>query len=802
VPGSRREKFIPGVMFRSQHCVCGALKRRRIVNHRKFFKGLCSLGTLLLLSACGSDGSNGTFSSSGDPVQQGVAVDPYVVGAVFQEVASDGVTVLQRESSPSDDSGVFTFPKPLTAGSTIELKASNKGLHGGAPFQGMLRRSITSDDSSSVVVSPLTTLVANGISPDEVIQALDDAGLPGLTSADLDADPMQNLRGTSSGITDQDFLLLQASMAVDALMEITGNFDAGASDLQDPEQRQILSSMVSSMQNMLSSSEFSRITTELANDPAVTQPSIGDFILAVLGQQQTMINLIKENVSANGVFDQALVDQMVQNWQGQAVVMVKEQYQIRQAQQTSDLGASLYASNCADCHGPLDSSTKPGRTAAQIQAAIDSVGAMSSLSTLTAAEVQAIADALASVAAPPPSSTPDGATLYADDCAGCHGALATTTKPGRSAAQIQAAIDSVGAMSSLSTLTTAEVQAIADVLPAAPPTDSTTPPDGIALYNSECAGCHGPLDSTAKPGRSAAQIQAAIDSVGAMSSLSTLTAAEVQAIADVLPAAPPTDPTTPPDGTILYADNCAACHGPLDSTTKPGRSAAQIQAAIDSVGVMSSLSTLTAAEVQAIADVLPPATTQGPDYSDCTACHGQPPSGTTFPNTAGAHAVHTTLPGVNDCGTCHTGAAHNGQIDLGFPATYDAKSGPATDNMDGTCNNIKCHGGQTTPDWYTGNIAVDTQCSSCHASGSEEYNSYSSGQHSRHLRRGFACTVCHNTVKLQQGHFSDLATNGFEQSAASTIGGGSTQVGTYTPQAGNPGSGTCSNINCHGSQEW
>jgi predicted CxxxxCH...CXXCH cytochrome family protein len=220
------------------------------------------------------------------------------------------------------------------------------------------------------------------------------------------------------------------------------------------------------------------------------------------------------------------------------------------------------------------------------------------------------------------------------------------------------------------------------------------------------------------------------------------------------------------------------------------------------VGVMSSLSTLTAAEVQAIADVLPPATTQGPDYSDCTACHGQPPSGTTFPNTAGAHAVHTTLPGVNDCGTCHTGAAHNGQIDLGFPATYDAKSGPATDNMDGTCNNIKCHGGQTTPDWYTGNIAVDTQCSSCHASGSEEYNSYSSGQHSRHLRRGFACTVCHNTVKLQQGHFSDLATNGFEQSAASTIGGGSTQVGTYTPQAGNPGSGTCSNINCHGSQEW
>ena len=39
---------------------------------------------------------------------------------------------------------------------------------------------------------------------------------------------------------------------------------------------------------------------------------------------------------------------------------------------------------------PLTSSTKKGRTAAQIQAAIGSVGAMSGLSSLTSAQVQAI----------------------------------------------------------------------------------------------------------------------------------------------------------------------------------------------------------------------------------------------------------------------------------------------------------------------------------------------------------------------------------------------------------------------------
>ncbi len=63
------------------------------------------------------------------------------------------------------------------------------------------------------------------------------------------------------------------------------------------------------------------------------------------------------------------------------------------------------------------------------------------------------------------TSTLDGVSLYAANCAGCHGALATSSKRGRTAAQIQAAIDgNVGGMGFLSTLTPAQVQAIADVL--------------------------------------------------------------------------------------------------------------------------------------------------------------------------------------------------------------------------------------------------------------------------------------------------------------------------------------------------
>jgi predicted CxxxxCH...CXXCH cytochrome family protein len=311
--------------------------------------------------------------------------------------------------------------------------------------------------------------------------------------------------------------------------------------------------------------------------------------------------------------------------------------------------------------------------------------------------------------------------------------------------------------------------------------------DGETLYHDNCSGCHGILASTGKPGRS----------TGGMGMLSNLTAGEIEAIADVLPGAPVVDPGLPADGNALYDSNCAGCHQPLATTAKPGKSAADIQAAIDgNLGGMGMLSSLTADEVLAIADVLPQASDPGPDYSDCTLCHGQPPSGNSYPNTAGAHAVHTALASVGgNCSICHLGAAHNSQVDLGFPAGFNAKSGPATDNLDGTCSSIKCHGGKTTPDWWSGSIAVNTQCASCHSSGTSQYNSYSSGRHAKHIQEGYSCTVCHDTTTLQNGHFGNLESTSFELSPASTIGGGSTRVGSYS-------NGTCSSIACHGSKGW
>ncbi len=175
-------------------------------------------------------------------------------------------------------------------------------------------------------------------------------------------------------------------------------------------------------------------------------------------------------------------------------------------------GAALYEGSCAGCHGPLATSQVRGESAGDIAEAIaDNEGGMGTpaLQALTSTQLSAIASALsgsgggggggtpgtctsftysawgtctagtqtrtvlASMPAgctggapvlsqacgttPPP---PDGAALYAQHCAGCHG----NSKKGSSASSIQSAINgNVGGMgtAALRALTTAELQAIA-----------------------------------------------------------------------------------------------------------------------------------------------------------------------------------------------------------------------------------------------------------------------------------------------------------------------------------------------------
>jgi predicted CxxxxCH...CXXCH cytochrome family protein len=197
---------------------------------------------------------------------------------------------------------------------------------------------------------------------------------------------------------------------------------------------------------------------------------------------------------------------------------------------------------------------------------------------------------------------------------------------------------------------------------------------------------------------------------------------------------------------------------------------------------------------------------------NCTSCHGNPPTGTTVsPNRAGAHTAHNALTNIAGiCGTCHNGAGNGtlnhdytgGMIDVAFTGTtYNAKSGAATYNAAGfMCTNVSCHGGQTTPNWLTGAINLNTQCGVCHvlgtAVGTPEWNSYYSGRHDRHVNRELiGCTQCHDTTKLAAVHFNDLNTTAMTRAYLTLL-----DALIYT-RTGSGSFGTCTPA-CHNTKKW
>lgn len=755
---------------------------------------------LLLLPAaaafvgCSGGSSDGPALTS---TRSGVAVDPYIEGAVFQEVAGDG-TLVQRESSPSDHLGRFQFPAPLREGSRVEMKAGARGTHAGAPFGGLLKRSVGPDDGEPLVVSPLTTLLANGIEPDDLLEALWGAGLPGLTAADLLADPMAGLVGETSEVGEAKLRPLQANMAAMALMTLAGDFGLGPDALAEPDVGRLLEELVYAVQTTLDPQLRAELAAEAGAQPE--HPfTLGDAIHVAAHLQRELVARLHGHTGDPATRE--AMDEAIHAVLGGAGPMARSVYQTRTGLESEDPGST-----------PSD----PGP-----EAPPETPPEASEVPAPAQPDAQVVYDARCASCHKAGDGDPAG---FAPDLAGA-GALVAPKFQGNHMGATLSAAELTSLAAWLDTLSPAQPQPT-------DPTDPTGPPNGIALYASECAGCHGTLAGTDVPGRTAAQIRAAIGAnAGGMGGI-LLTDAELDALAAALPGSPgptdpppstdptdPTDPTGPVDGYAVYLAGCASCHraGSEDPTgfAPDLAGAGALVAPKLQAGHMGAL--LSGAEEQALAawldqlagptDPTNPTDPTGPtDPTDppppvgsCTACHGMPPSGNAFPNTAGAHAAHAALPTVgSDCTVCHLGAAHNGAVDLAFPATLDAGRGPATDNLDGTCSNLSCHGGQTTPEWWTGTIAVDAQCRSCHEAGTGEDNGYFSGRHTLHVqKRGYDCTVCHSTAHLADVHFTGLDTPGREGVAATTIGGAGTQVTSYTPQTG-----TCSTQGCHGSKRW
>jgi predicted CxxxxCH...CXXCH cytochrome family protein len=239
----------------------------------------------------------------------------------------------------------------------------------------------------------------------------------------------------------------------------------------------------------------------------------------------------------------------------------------------------------------------------------------------------------------------------------------------------------------------------------------------------------------------------------------------------------------------------------------------------------------------------------------CLSCHTgatfpvMGPTGTTWPNLAGAHPKHLALltftrttpalpatltaSAYPDCEACHVGSvpydpAQTHYSNANKRSTTPISAGPASVSIDPTfnsqastagtspsasaftCSNISCHGGQVTPGWQTGTNPVNatTYCTACHVVNAAEYNA-PTGRHNSPGEHKQTCDYCHDMTQAKAGaqnHFKYLDTTVVsgvsgtpaDQYPSDTILFGSSVTGakTYTVTSTTQGKGGCA-LTCH-----
>jgi mono/diheme cytochrome c family protein len=497
---------------------------------------------ILLLSGCGGSGGGDNVGVGGPaPAITGVAATGGPVVGVITLKDSSSPSVVLQELTASD--GSFSFNTTgLKPPFILRTTVGGKNLY-----------SVATTDIGVANISPLTTVVTSVAAGGADLDALFNANpvdlaatVTGLANAESKVEsalaPMLSLYGVSGNILSSSFSANHAG--ADALLDgINVTVSAGPGATITITNKTSAAVIFSATASAIYAGTATALNVAGANIPPVPAESLGAALYRTncSGCHGDISNstVIGINISVDKILTAIATDLggmgSLSGLSTSDIQSISAAIPLTASAPPTD-GAGLYTANCAGCHGPLATSTKLGATIVRIQNAIASNAGsatgpgMGRLSTLSAANLQAIVVALNQTPGTPPAPSLDGATIYANNCAGCHGPLATSSKKGLTLARFTAAVTTNSAttgMGYLSTLTTAQVEALIAVLPAVTPTPGVTP-----TYANTCATCHGPLATSPKAGKSASAISAAIAAnTGGMGSLSTLTATDIANIA-------------------------------------------------------------------------------------------------------------------------------------------------------------------------------------------------------------------------------------------------------------------------------
>lgn len=224
---------------------------------------------------------------------------------------------------------------------------------------------------------------------------------------------------------------------------------------------------------------------------------------------------------------------------------------------------------------------------------------------------------------------------------------------------------------------------------------------------------------------------------------------------------------SPQSGTMLYANWCASCHGPLASSSKKNATATAIQTAIDNnTGGMGSI-TLTPQQVQAIASALSTSTTPSTPApngaalyaSNCGTCHNALASSTK--KNATASAIRTAI--TNNVGGMGSLSLTDAEVQAIADALVAAAPPAAcvyTYSIWGACqpNGIQTRSLiSTTPAGCTGTPVLRQSCNYVPPiDGAALYSQYCSGCHGNG-KKGKSTTAIQNAITNNTGGMGSAA---------------------------------------------
>jgi hypothetical protein len=227
----------------------------------------------------------------------------------------------EQTSTLSNSKGEFEFDNELTIGShVISLKnGSSAGNESSVSLRGIV------EEGKALVISPLTTLVSKDLTPPQIVEILQLAGVQNISTSDISLDPLSKFSLEQSSFSNEDIDAMVASISTYTLLRIIAGSEKLSSLKGDElyqsatgqnghsEVKTIASAMVQYIQKGLSQETFAQIQSaqRIASSsyPFGDLPDInlGDVLNTTLSISHHLSEIGYETCNAtNGDFEAAL----------------------------------------------------------------------------------------------------------------------------------------------------------------------------------------------------------------------------------------------------------------------------------------------------------------------------------------------------------------------------------------------------------------------------------------------------------------------------------------------------------------